>query len=304
MKIGYFADGPWSHQLFDKILGSRELEIAFVVPRFDSRDSGLESRCRKHGIPFVLLKDVNQADSLRTLAEFGCNLFLSMSFNQIIRGPLLQVPPLGFINCHAGALPFYRGRNVVNWALINGERRIGVTVHYVDLGIDTGDIIEQDFVDIGDEDDYATLLEKLYVQCSDTGLKALKSILSGRPRRIPQATIHPVGFYCSRRVEGDEDVDWTWPARQIHNFVRALVPPGPGARFSALGQSYAVHKSELISEAPNYIGICGAVVGRGLDGVVVKAGDSTIKLKLVRILANESAKQEVLVPNFPLGTRL
>jgi methionyl-tRNA formyltransferase len=64
-----------------------------------------------------------------------------MSFNQIFKSEIINLPRLKTINCHAGKLPFYRSRNILNWVLINDEKEFGITVHYVDEGIDTGDII-------------------------------------------------------------------------------------------------------------------------------------------------------------------
>ena len=80
-----------------------------------------------------------------------------MSFNQIFKREMIDLPKYGTINCHAGKLPFYRGRNILNWALINDEKEFGITVHYMDEGIDTGDIIVQRTYPIGEEDDYGIL---------------------------------------------------------------------------------------------------------------------------------------------------
>ena len=77
-----------------------------------------------------------------------------MSFDQIFKEEIINIPPLKIINCHAGKLPFYRGRNILNWALINDEKEFGITVHYVDFGIDTGDSILQKNYEITDDDDY------------------------------------------------------------------------------------------------------------------------------------------------------
>ena len=88
-----------------------------------------------------------------------------MSFNQIFKNNLINLPPLKIINCHAGKLPFYRGRNVLNWVLINDENEFGITVHFIDEGIDTGDIILQKTFKIDDTDDYQTLLSRAYKEC-------------------------------------------------------------------------------------------------------------------------------------------
>ena len=87
-----------------------------------------------------------------------------MSFDQIFKSEIIYLSKHKIINCHAGKLPFYRGRNVLNWVLINDEE-FGITVHYVDEGIDTGDIILQKKFPISDQDNYKTLLEKSYRMC-------------------------------------------------------------------------------------------------------------------------------------------
>ena len=89
-----------------------------------------------------------------------------MSFNQIFKKEIINLPLLKTINCHAGKLPFYRGRNILNWVLINDEKEFGVTVHYMDEGIDTGDIIMQDSFSISGLDDYSTLLLRSYEACA------------------------------------------------------------------------------------------------------------------------------------------
>ena len=132
MKIGFFADGPWSHLTWELLINDPNIQIKFVVPRYDTQDPILRTYAEKREIPFLPIKDVNLDNSIQKLANYGADLFVSMSFNQIIKNALISLPPMGFINCHAGALPKYRGRNVLNWAIINDEPEFGVTVHYID----------------------------------------------------------------------------------------------------------------------------------------------------------------------------
>ena len=117
----------------------------------------------------------------------------------------------------------------MNWALINDEKEFGITVHYIDEGIDTGDIILQRCFPITDGDDYATLLKVSHKACADILYDAIKHIQNGDSQRIKQETIHPVGFYCGRRGDGDEIIDWNQSSRKIFNFIRAICTPGPRA---------------------------------------------------------------------------
>ena len=306
MKIGFFADGPWAHRAFDNLLADNHFQVSFVVPRYENQDSYLKAKSFEHDIPFLTAKNVNSPDFINDLKAFKAELFVSLSFDQIIKEPLRQSAPKGFINCHAGALPFYRGRNVLNWAIINGESQFGVTVHYVDAGIDTGDIIVQDFVLIEASDTYETVLKKAHEQCPITLLKALKLIYKNKVERIPQNSIHPLGFYCSRRKPGDEWINWQSNSKQIHNFIRGIGLPGPCGRTILNGNSeWAILSSELIEMSPEYIDVPGRIVGKDPTGVYVKTEDTVIKLKKVdRIEQDGQIAKAHQIPNWPIGAQL
>ncbi len=300
MRIGYFADGPWSHRALEKLL-DRGHEICFIVPRFDTRDPVLKDWTDKLNIPFLLSENVNSAEFLQSLAKFNADLFVSMSFNQILRSEIINFAPKKFINCHAGKLPFYRGRNPLNWALINGEKEIGVTTHYVDEGIDTGDILVQKLVPVTDEDNYGTLLAKAIDACPDCLCEAVDAIAKGTAEPIQQQSIHPIGSYFGRRRGGDEVMDWNWPSERIVNFVRAITQPGPGARTFVNGkQEIAILTAAAIEDAPAYISTVGEVVGKTEAGNVVKTGDTTILITKVLDLKSGNAE----TPAFRIGTRM
>jgi methionyl-tRNA formyltransferase len=304
MRIGYFGDGPWSHLGLQRIIETPGLEIAFIVARFDRGDPILRSYAERLGVEYLLHPKVNSPEFVEHISKFGADLLVSLSFDQILGPEILSVAPLGFINCHAGALPFYRGRNILNWVLINGENRFGVTVHYVDAGIDTGDIIVQRFAEIRDEDDYATLLARAIPLCAEALLEALILIQKGQAPRILQTNIHPIGTYCSRRIPGDEYLDWNWSSRRIHNFVRGLATPGPLARIFHRGKELAIVKTELIPDAPAYVDKVGMVVGRAPGHVTVKTGDATIRVRAISRVADDGKISEPEMPTFSIGTRL
>lgn len=288
MKIGYFADGPWSHLALEQLHQDQRFEIGFIVPRFDTRDPVLREWATKLGVEFLLLEDVNAPESIETLRRQEVDVFVSMSYNQIFKTDAIALPPRGIINCHAGELPFYRGRNILNWALINDERHFGVTVHYItDSAIDTGDIILQKQLPITDQDTYATLLDRAIEACAAALVEALDQVRSGRVVAHPQQSVHPVGMYCGRRREGDEWIDWHWTSRRIFNFIRAISPPGPGACTVLDGTEVRVLRAEMIEFAPNYIGTPGEVVGLSSKGVVVKTGDSTVLITESRVASGQ-----------------
>ncbi len=278
IKIGYFGDGPWAHKAFDKFISDESIEIKFVTVRFDSRDSVLMNLAEKHGIPIELSRDINSDEFLQRIKHYNVDLFVSMSFNQIFRTNTINFPPLKTTNCHAGKLPYYRGRNILNWALINDEKEFGITVHYVDEGIDTGDIILQQTYSITDEDDYGTLLERAYIGCAEILYKAIKQIQDGSASRIKQNTIDSVGMYCGSRGQGDEIIDWNKTSREIFNFVRAIAKPGPMATSSLNGREIKINRVREVPEARKYINIPGQILGKTRDGFYVKTKDTFIEV--------------------------
>lgn len=304
MRIAFFGDGPWAHQALTRILATPAWTVVLVGARHQNPDPVLRGLARTHSIPFVAPASINAGPFLAELAALRPDVVVSMSYDQIIRSALIALPPLGMINVHAGALPFYRGRNVLNWAIINGEDSFGVTCHYVDEGIDTGDIIVQRLHPIGPDDDYGQVLEHAHRLCAEVLHEALTRIADGRVEARAQNEVHPIGFYCGRRRQGDESLDWGQSAKRVHNFVRGITLPGPGARTYAAGREIAILKSVRIAGAPAYIGTPGEVVGRNPDGIVVKCSDTTLQIVGVADVGTDGSLGPTKIPAFPIGTRL
>ena len=278
MKIGYFADGPWSHRALELLAADSCILVSFICARYSNPDQHLKARAAELGIEFYVTENVNSVQFLDLVNSHGCDLFVSMSFDQILRKDLYSTPFLGTINCHAGKLPFYRGRNILNWALINDEKEFGITVHYVDNGVDTGDIILQRMYPICDKDDYASLLNTAYRECPSILYEAIQLVRSGKAMRIPQASIHSCGSVFSQRRLGDEKIVWSHSSRDIFNFVRALNKPGPLASTNLDEHTVRIAKTELIPDAPDYKCIPGAILARDSKGFLVKTGDSYIRI--------------------------
>jgi len=292
LKIGYFADGPWSHLAIEKIISNKNIEVAFITPRYDTKDDKLKEYALVHDIDYIVSKNVNSKDYLEIIKQYNCDLFVSMSFNQIFRTEIINLPKYKTINCHAGKLPFYRGRNILNWALINDDKDFGITVHYVDEGIDTGDIILQYEYPITEHDDYQTLLNIAHKQCAKILYDAILLIIEDTVVRKKQVEIHPVGMYCGIRGEGDEIINWNQSSRNVFNFVRAICAPGPQARMYLDGDLIKINKVRMIPGAPTYIGTVGQILCKTKEGsFYVKTKDTFVevveysgKLKVGKIL--------------------
>ena len=304
MRIGYFGDGAWASEALDLLYADERFTITSITTRHQQEDLDLCAKAREKDIPYLTTPNVNSDEFLEALQLTRPEILVSMSYDQIFRKRIINATPMGVVNCHAGALPFYRGRNPLNWALLNGEHFFGVTVHFIDEGIDTGDVILQELLPIGINDTYADLIERSHQVCASTLIRGLQMLHDGSSARRKQIMRGRGQSYFSSRRNGDEWIDWTWTSERIHNFIRAISPPGPCAQTLANGITVALVRSEMVHESPSYIGTCGEVVGRDQDGVYLKTGDTVIKILEIADIDASGALNETRVPRYRLGTRL
>ena len=197
-----------------------------------------------HGVPFLrqpFKKDAaRRADFIAAIANVGADLFVVNSYSMILDADWLTIPRLGVINVHGALLPNYRGANVLNWVLINGEAETGVTVHWMDKGIDTGDILLQERVAIAADDTALTLRDKLSTPVPLLLREAIAKIASGSPPRIPQNNEQArqcapaQSGFIGRRPASSKRVLASGSDPQPH-YAAPLVAPWPGAFFEASG---------------------------------------------------------------------
>ncbi len=295
-RVLLFGDGGWAAETLLRLAADGR-EIAAVVARAQPTDGSLAAAAARLDVPVLRPARVNCAASVAALAALTPDLILSVAYDQILKPTILRLAPLGSLNVHAGKLPGYRGRNVVNWAILNGETEIGLTVHFMDEGIDTGDVVLQRTLPIGWTDDYSTVLASVVAAVPDIVAEAVAQILSGRAVRQPQD--HMLATYYGGRGPGDEWLDWSASSRDLHNKVRGITRPGPGAQTLLDGRRLIVWRAHWDPAWPCYRATPGQVVGRDSHGVMVKTGDSTLQLIEVQ-RGNETAA----VPDWPIGTRL
>ena len=153
----------------------------------------------------------------------------------------------GAINIHPSLLPKYRGRASINWAIINGEKKIGLTAHFIDEHVDNGDIIFQEKVEISEKEDINDALNKLYPLYCDLTKKVIDLLKSDKVIRMPQDILKAT-YYPSRKPE-DGKINWSDSAKNIFNLVRALTNPYPGAFSDCyMGRVY-IWKSKVIKNS-------------------------------------------------------
>ena len=155
----------------------------------------------------------------------------------MLAAPLLAAARQGALNMHGSLLPRYRGRAPVNWAVLHGERETGATLHYMTAKPDAGDIVAQTRVPILPDDTAREVFDKVTVAAEITLDGALPALIAGTAPRRPQ-DLASASYFGGRRPE-DGIIDWKRDALSIHNLVRAVAPPYPGARTTLGGHAGA-----------------------------------------------------------------
>ena len=234
----------------------------------------LEPLARAHGIEVRRCADINSADSVRHVRKLRPDLMVVTGWTRLLSAELLGVPPRGVVGFHASLLPRYRGRAPVNWAILRGEARTGNTMMYLDAGTDTGDIIDQQAVPIGPDDTCATVYAKVGEAGADMLGRHLRTLLDGTAPRRPQGPAD--GPPLPKRTPGMGITDWNRPARAVHDWIRALTWPYPGAFGFLAGRKIMLWASAL--DGAGAAGVAGEVVGWDEDGVRVATADGAILL--------------------------
>lgn len=189
--------------------------------------ASVEALARAQGIEVVLPDDVNAPVMLERVAALAPDFIFSFYCRQLLGAPLLALARRGAWNMHGSMLPRYRGRVPVNWAVIRGESETGATLHEMTVRADAGAIVDQQAVPILPDDTAFEVYRKVTVAAEIVLWRSLPGLLRGDAPRLQQDL--SAGNYCGRRTPEDGRIDWRAPAREVHNLVRGVAPPYPGA---------------------------------------------------------------------------
>lgn len=235
-----------------------------------------EDAAKKTGAPLLKVANLNAPANVEKVRALRPDLILVVGWTRLLGAELLRIPPLGCVGFHASLLPRYRGRAPVNWAIINGESTTGNTMFFLDEGVDTGDIIAQRPIPIDFEDTCATLYRKVADAAIEMLRENLPLLKAGRAPRKPQD--HATATVMPRRRPEDGEIDWRRGARELHNWVRALTHPYPGAFTQAEGRTLFVWEARP-AEAARPARPAGEVLGASGEGLLVCTGDGVLAVR-------------------------
>jgi len=231
-----------------KTLLAHAVEVPLVVTHQDLPQEqiwfdSVAATAEDYGIATMTPADPNAADVVARLAGCRPDFLFSFYYRLLLKPSLLALAPRGALNVHGSLLPRYRGRAPVNWALIHGETQTGATLHYMTERPDAGDIVAQSAVPILPDDTAREVFDKVTVAAELALHGALPALIAGTAPRRPQDAGR-ASYFGGRKPE-DGTIDWSQPAGVVHNLVRAVAPPYPGARTRLRGRPARLLRSRL-----------------------------------------------------------
>lgn len=219
-----------------KVLLAHGVDVALVVTHEDNPAEriwfgSVAATARERGLPLIAPADANDQPTFEAVRACRPDFLFSFYFRQMLAPRLLESATRGAYNMHGSLLPRYRGRVPVNWAVLHGERRTGATLHRMEAKPDRGAIVAQQAVPILPDDTAGEVFAKVTVAAEIALDDCLPALLAGTAPHHEQDQAQ-ASYFGGRRPE-DGRIDWSQPAARIHDLVRAVAPPYPGA-FAAL----------------------------------------------------------------------
>ncbi len=287
------------------VLLAQGVEVALVVTHCDNPAENIwfdsvANLAALHGIEVITPANPNTPEVIEKIRTLAPDFFFSFYYREMLKPELLAIPKHGALNMHGSLLPQYRGRVPVNWAIIRGETETGSTLHYMTEKPDNGDIVAQQAVPILPNDTALQVFQKVTVAAEIALNNVLPELLAGRAPAVKQDLTQ--GGYFGGRNAADGVVNWSQSATKIHNLVRAVAPPYPGASTMLLGKPMRIlqtlpTKCSATGAPPSFyvkdgkaFAICGQgvlrVVSFELDGVEMSAQEFAAQFGLEKFEFN------------------
>ncbi len=279
-----FAYHTFGARALEALLARGERVVAVVTHADDPAEGdwfeSVADIARMHRLPLFAPPSPNLPGLVEPLRALAPDLILSVWYRRLLAAPLLALPRIAALNLHGSLLPKYRGRAPVNWVLVNGESRTGVTLHHMTAEADAGDVVAQEALDIDPEDTAATLYRRMVKVGVDLLLDGYPAVLAGTAERRAQDHARATAF--PRRRPADGRVEWSWPARRIADMIRAVTHPYPGAFAGDGGARLYLWAGSVLSDSA-LVAAPGTLLDiRPAEGVAVSTGQGVLLLRRIQ----------------------
>lgn len=280
MRVVFLGAVEFSRQCLATLFAQRANVVGVFCPhRQAARNSDyadLAPTALANGVPCYSFRRVGDRETIELIRSLQPDVILVFGLSQIIPSEVLGIPKLGCIGSHPALLPYNRGRHPLIWTLIENLSEGGLTFFYLDEGVDSGDILWQRAFTIRSDDDATVLYRKVTDLATDAIAEFLPRLEAGNAPRLAQD--HSKATYWRKRTESDGEIDWLQPAERIHNLVRALTHPYPGAHSYLDGRLARIWRTRVTASQGNPSAAPGVVIARTTGGVSIQCGDAPLDL--------------------------
>jgi methionyl-tRNA formyltransferase len=239
-----------------KALLDAGIQIELVVTHADDPHENIwfgsvAALCQERGIPYVQPEASDLLELLPQFKKIAPDYIFSFYYRYMITSDILATARIAALNMHGSLLPKYRGRAPINWAILHGETETGASLHIMEAKPDAGDIVGQVAVPIDPDEDATAVFAKVSNAAIKVMQAALPELLQGRVPRTPNVLAN--GSYFGGRKPEDGRIHWNQSAKQVHDLIRAVAPPYPGAFTDWQGARMVIAKSKLNPLLPSSI---------------------------------------------------
>lgn len=265
----------------ESLIASRHEIIAVVTQPDKPKGRGKEVQMTpvketalQHGIPVYQPVRAREASFVEEMRSLAPDVMVVIAFGQILSKELLEVPGLGCVNIHASLLPKYRGAAPIQWAVINGDQETGITTMMMDVGMDTGDMLEKLVIPLEEKETGGSLFDRMSLLGGDLILSTLDKLEDGTLVRIPQN--HEEATHVKKIEKSMGDIDWTMEAAAIERLIRGL-NPWPSAYTRWNGRMLKIWEADV--EADGQAGEAGEVLAAAGSDLRVQTGSGILNIR-------------------------
>ncbi len=284
MKIIFMGTPEFSVPVLEKLIEHYEVTLVVTQPDKPNKRgkkitySPIKEVAIKNNIEVYQPDKIKSDEAIKKLKDYDVDLFIVVAYGQILSEELLNIPKKGSINIHGSILPKYRGPSPIHYAVLNGDTETGVTIMYMDKGMDTGDMIKIAKMPILESDTTGTVHDKMCILGANTLIDVLKDIENGIINREKQK--EEEATYCKLIKKEEGHIDFNKSSEEVFNLVRGMTPY-PGAYIMVDSKKYKiakVSKSNIVSNERPYTVIRGSEDGE----IIVKTKDGSIKIEMIQ----------------------
>jgi methionyl-tRNA formyltransferase len=303
MKVLFMGTPDFAAVTLDKLISSKH-ELLGVVTQPDKQKgrghelsiSPVKELALKHGLPVYQPAKVKEPEFLDTVRALAPEVIVVAAFGQILPKAFLDIPPKGCINVHGSLLPKYRGAAPIQYSIIDGESETGITIMYMDAGIDTGDMILQEKLPISEQETGGSLFDKMAHLGADLLLKALEQLEAGTAVRIPQDNEKATYVKVLNKEMGL--LDFGQPAIKLERLIRGL-NPWPSAFTYLDGKTLKLWQAGVENKS-DPSAIPGQIIEIRKDSFTVATGEGALIIKELQLEGKKRMSTDSFLRGYPI----